>query len=205
MTTIVGITDGTHVYMAADSGVFTNNVVYSQPHPKTFELVPDMLLGYSGSSRVADLIRGWLRPHGLSKFAPDHDHDHQLSYLAGPFAHQLRELLKEHGALITSVEKDDNGKELMDGVMLIGWRGKLYSIHSDFGVIESSDPYHATGAGQEFVYGAMAALSVAHAGGQSLTDCLVRALEITEHFSVYTRRPFTVMSTNPAFQTYIEE
>ena len=203
MTTIVGITDGTHVYMGADSAVTTGNTVYIQPYSKIFKLVlsgdkhETFLLGYGGTSRTADLIRYWFAPPKRLAESPMGP----LKYLVGPFVDALRDMLKRYGALIRSTEKDENDRELMDGVLIVGWDGKLYSIHSDFGLVEASDPYLAIGAGQEYAYGAARSMSLAHAAGMPLPDCLMNILEAAEHFNPYTRRPFTFASTDPNFHS----
>ena len=55
-----------------------------------------------------NVLQTWFKPPtAIAAVAP-------LSYLVGPFANELRETLRKHGVLITSIEKQDNGTELMD-------------------------------------------------------------------------------------------
>jgi ATP-dependent protease HslVU (ClpYQ) peptidase subunit len=99
------------------------------------------------------------------------------------FAEHVRTLLKDKG--VAKVESNAES----GGQFLVGYRGHLYSVMSDFQVNEMADGYDAVGAGAEYALGALRALR-----GVAPTTRVRRALEVSAHFNMAVSAPFFVRS-----------
>ena len=136
MTCIVGLVSKGKVYIGADSlgsDGFTQQV---RKESKVFKN-GDFLIGCTSSFRMIDILK-W-------KFNPPTVKDDNLhKFMVTEFVDAVRTLFVENGYNITS---DD----WRSGCFLVGIRGKLFSIESDFQVYEQdfyavgSGAYHALG------------------------------------------------------------
>lgn len=175
MTCIVGLVHKGKAYLGADSQCLNGWHKVKNPNPKIFRK-GELIIGSSGSQRVSDIVE-----HNLDL---ERDNGKEpIKYIAGGFVPALRACLSEHGALI---KKDT---EEMDGVLLIGYKGKLFIIGEDFTISEVG-PYEAIGSGGKYVYGYL------YAAG-TLTDPIAAingALECAEHFCAAVCKPYVVMA-----------
>jgi hypothetical protein len=98
--------------------------------------------------------------------------------------------------------KDNEYSPIKDGVVhggafLIGYKGKLYSVESDFQVAKSSKPYCAAGCGEDYALGAMYQLHEREFGvlhGNSAETKIIKTLETAAEFSGGVCDPFNIVS-----------
>lgn len=132
--------------------------------PKVFRNGP-FLIGYTSSFRLGQLLRFRLSVPVQQSTTTDYE------FMATVFVDAVRECLGAHGA-----KKTESGVE-EGGTFLVGYHGKLYAIHNDFQVAESSHGFNAVGSGAAYAIGAMAA-----------SDALI----IAEKFNIGVRGPFVI-------------
>lgn len=137
MSVVAGLVDNGEVYMAADSGCMSldHSWIREDDTPKVWRQ-EQFLVGVVGKQRVADIIMEDIVPE--RKVTPVE------------FADLVRVALKMRGAL-----KIRDAIETMEAEILLGWRGGLYHVVSDFGVFVPREKYHAIGAGAQYALGAL--------------------------------------------------
>lgn len=147
MTCIVGYTDGDSVVIGGDRAATDGwGEITLLRYTKVFRL-GDMLLGVSGSVRGYQLLR-----YHLEK--PTNNRNDPLTFLVKDFIPALRGVFKEHG--YTEV---DNNRESLDHYALVGYRGQLFVIQSDFSITNTIGAYMAIGSGSPYALGALTALA----------------------------------------------
>lgn len=174
MTCIVGLVTDKGVLIGGDSaGVSEYNLIV-RSDPKVFTTGP-FLIGFTYSFRVGQLLRYRLtvpeQQDGVDDFA----------YMATEFVDAVRACLHAHGAM-----KDEQGVH-QGGVFLVGYRGQLYRVDSDFQIGVNACGFDAVGCGDQVALGALAALE-----GSPPKKRIERALQIAEQFNAGVRGPFTV-------------
>jgi 20S proteasome alpha/beta subunit len=148
MTCIVGYVekDGA-VYMAADSAASDGESVCIRKDTKLF-ILRDILVGFSGSYRVGQILRYANDIPRQQKYQDDHE------FLCTSFVDFLIETLEDSRALQT-----DNGTaSLGETNLLVGYKGTLYHIDADAQVGMDDLPYCSIGSGHQYATGAMYAL-----------------------------------------------
>ena len=141
MTCIVGyIGDNGTIYMGADSAATGDCDLYIIKDSKVF-IKGDMIIGVSGSVRTAKLVK-------YNFIIPKDIRDDVNEYFALDFIPELRVVLEDGGAL-----KGEDGMESSDSWLLIGYKGRLFTIDSDFQVIETVKRYRAVGCGSDLALG----------------------------------------------------
>lgn len=185
MTCIAAVVDGDNVYMGGDSAGVSDDSTYSLGIGSEAKVWGNggLLFGASGSFRVSQVLRWQLQ---VPQYNPDGE---ALEYLTGPLITTMRESLQLHGAL--SIFEEDS-TENIDGALLIGFRGRVFEVFSDFGVGELVHGYGSVGCGSPIAMGALAATE--------LTDIkpkrrIIMALEAAERHSAGVRGPFTVLKS----------
>lgn len=180
MTCIAGVAQGGRVWIGGDSsGVSVDNLgMMLRADPKVFRR-GEFLMGFCGSFRVRDLLQ-------YSANVPEQNRSQtDREFLATTFVDWVRDALDEGGVR----HKNDGVESMDDSAFLVGYRGKLYQIDSDFQVGESLDNFDAVGCGASVALGALYA-----AKKLSPTARIRRALEAAERYSVSVRSPFRILS-----------
>jgi ATP-dependent protease HslVU (ClpYQ) peptidase subunit len=144
---------------------------------KVFRRGP-LLLGYTTSFRMGQLLE-----HHL-EVPPQAEGQSDMAYLVTEIVERVRVLLKEKGFAKIEANNESGGQ------FLCGYRGRLYSIDSDFQVGEMADAYDAIGSGAEHALGAMAALAKLPPARR-----IRRALEVAAHFNMGVCPPFHIRSS----------
>lgn len=176
MTCIVGIADGNSVVIGGDSAGVANYDRTIRADVKVFKVGP-MVMGFTSSFRMGQLLHHRLAP--LPKHGPRLSAE---AYLVGPFINAVRGTLSAGGWLST-----DNGQE-EGGQFLVGYRGRLYQIDSDFQVGDPVDQVAAIGCGESYALGAL------HATPRKGTKARIRhALEAACHYSAGVAPPFLIV------------
>ncbi len=174
MTCIAAVAHQGVVFMGADSAGLAGLSLSIRKDPKIYR-VGEFLFGFTSSFRMGQLL-GY-------KFSPPKHHSEWNSerYMATVFIDALRDTLKAGGYART-----DNGAEV-SGEFLVGYRGRIFRVCSDYQVGENSEPFDSVGCGADLALGALFASS-----DKTPVDRVFMALQAAEAFSAGVRRPFRV-------------
>jgi len=175
MTVIVGLIDKEAVYIGGDSAAIdTSELSYSSRADTKVFRKGDMIFGFSVSFRMGQLLRYKLRvpnhPRGMDNF----------QYMATLFIDSVRKCFDDNG--YTSMDTEDGGE------FLIGYKGGLYSVLSDYQVAESRQNYTALGCGESFAMGALYATKE-----RDPIKKIELALNASATFSMGVRPPFEIV------------
>jgi len=173
VTCIVGLECDGQVFIGADSMAASGWDARETLLHKVFHR-GEFLIGYTTSFRMGQLLE-----HRL-EVAEQGDED-DMAYMVATFVEAVRELFKDNG-----FSKIDSNQE-EGGIFLVGYRGRLYNVCSDFQVNRFSDGFAACGCGEAY---ALAALKIYDDLGPN-QRCL-EALKIAEYFCAGVRGPFFV-------------
>lgn len=145
MTCIVGIAHEGKVILGADSagtGGYDQRIRRDRKVFKNGELI----FGFTSSFRMGQLLQFALTPPPINEGQEAYD------YAVKALVPAIRDTLRSGGFMTTT-----DGRE-SGGVFLVGFRGRLFYIDSDFQVGEGVEPYEAVGCGENYAMGAMHAL-----------------------------------------------
>lgn len=143
MTCIVGLVEDETIFMGCDSMVTTGYTTQLLTLKKVFRN-RDMLIGFSGSVRMCNLLQ-------YAFTIPEHpDYMSIETYLTTSFIDALRTLLKDTGNATKT-----NEQEQSLGYFLLGYKKRLFTIGSDYSLIEVMEGYNSVGSGSEIALGAM--------------------------------------------------
>lgn len=177
MTCIVGIEVPDGVLIGGDSAGVAGTHAEDRTDVKVFANGP-FVVGISGSFRVGQIMRFLWNPPNQAAGVDDE------AFLVRDVAGGIRKLFLDHGVRGTSGTSDCH-----DGPLLLGYRGKIYKLDTDFQVGRVRDGFSACGSGARVALGALRAVNV-------LSDpktAMRIALDAAEHFDSGVRRPFVVM------------
>lgn len=175
MTCIVGVATRNGVWIGADSETTNGWSKFQNATSKIYRL-GEMLLAHSGPVRVSNILRYQFTP-------PDDAGEDPLRYLVAHFVSALRAVLREQGVLKVS----DAQEGLDDSMIMVGYRGGLFEINSDFSVVSHQRGYNAIGVGYQYVLGA---LSVTEALPEP--ERVLLALSVAAKHSLSVSEPFVV-------------
>lgn len=178
MTCIVGLEMSDGVWIAGDSCGSDGILQITYQQSKVF-YKGELLLGYTSSFRMGQLLEYHWQ-------VPDHPSGKtDLNYLVTEVVPSLLSLYQAQG-----YEKKYTDGQRAGGICLLGYRGKLYRMDSDFHLGRNSCGYDAVGSGTQVALGALAALVDAGLRPQLL---LAEVLEIASRFCVGVLPPFTIL------------
>jgi len=190
MTCIVGIIDNGKVWIGGDSAGVSGLDVTVRKDTKVFKN-GEFLIGYTSSFRMGQLLRFKFKP---PKYYPDQHNDNAYKYMCTDFIDAVKKCFKEDGySRIKSNEE-------LGGCFLVGFKGRLFEIESDFQVGESIDNYNSVGCGQDYAKGCIFSLIQeydrieGHHGKDAPKYVIEEALQAAEHFSGGVRSPFIIES-----------
>lgn len=179
MTCIAGLVHERSIYMGGDSAGIDGYDLVVRADEKVFT-VGQYIMGFCGSFRVGQLLRYSLAPpNPRTKDLP--------RFMATTFVDSVRKCLTDGGAAFK-----EHGIE-QGGTFLVGVRGRLFCIESDYQVGESEQPYVAIGCGAQVANGALYAQPKTMAPKARV----IQALEAAQRFSGGVRSPFRVVSLTP--------
>lgn len=179
MTCIVAVRDRGTVYIGGDSAGVGGWDLTVRKDPKVFTLSTDhdeYALGFTSSFRMGQLLAHSFTP---PRCARGRD---AWEYMATDFVNAVRDCLRDGGYARVS-DNEETG-----GTFLVGFRGRLFQIESDFQVAESRDPFMAVGCGGAYALGAFYATK----GEDPAARCLT-ALKAAERHSGGVRGPFRLV------------
>ena len=179
MTCVAGLVQGGRVYIAGDSaGSNDADQLTLRLDRKVFRRDDlDMIFGGAGSFRMFQLLRYGFTP------ALAAEEENIERYMATVFVDALRACFKDRG-FATKKEEQEQG-----GHFLVGVRGRLFVIESDYQVGESLDGYAAAGSGDDIARGALFATRHLDLSPEKR---LTLALEAAQHHNTSVRAPFLI-------------
>ena len=179
-TCIVGLVNKGIVYMGGDSAGVSGYDITTRVDTKVFikETGSEkMLIGYTSSFRMGQLLRfSFLapkRPTGMDVY----------EYMATDFINYVRHSFKE-GGFAANKEGVESG-----GTFLVGYCGRLFTIHNDYQVGENVYGYDACGCGKDY---AMSSLYSTNGLIKNPEKRLKIALSSAEEFSGGVKGPFNI-------------
>ena len=174
MTCIVGVLDGANVYIGGDSAGVSELDLRVRADRKVFQVGP-YAFGFTSSFRMGQLLR-----YALTPPTPAEDVDLER-FMATDFVNSVRNTLKA-GGYATKDKEVESG-----GTFLVGVRGRLFTVFSDYQVGEGVDPFAAVGCGDQIAMGSLFSTS-----GKPAVERIQLALHAAERFSAGVRGPFHI-------------
>jgi hypothetical protein len=184
MTCIAGIIDvDGSIWMGCDSvNCGSYQRIYKDPKifiRKSKNGTP-WIIGAAGNSRIKDILGHLLPP------LPNMQRSTLRQKMVTEFIPTIQKLLDEHG----QVAKKE-GLETMDGILLLGHIGHLYTVSPNFAAIEQQEKYAAVGSGESEALGSL--FTTKELGIEDPRKRLLYALQAAEKFRDTVRRPFRIM------------
>lgn len=180
MTCIVAVKGKKYITIGADSAGISGCDLTIRKDVKVFKRY-GMIFGFTSSFRMGQILRFGVKLPKLEDVKPQPD---LYEFMCTTFIDQVRCDFRDRG--FSSIA---NNTEL-GGQFIVGYKGRIFLIDSDFQVGESIDDYAAIGCG------ANAALGYLYATENntkiSTDDRAIKALECAEHFSNGVRGPYNL-------------
>lgn len=176
MTCVVGLEHEGKVWIGADSAAVSSERIRSRVDPKAFRVGP-YVFGFTTSFRMGDVLR--------YSFAPPAPPTRRLDrFLATEFIDAVRAAFKQAGIASTNAGVESCG------AFLVGVRGRLFTVESDYQVGVEHAGYHAVGSGDQPALGALYATT----GWDDPRARVRTALEAAERFTSDVRRPWRILA-----------
>lgn len=179
MTCIVGVVEEGKVYIGGDSAGVGGWDLTIRKDKKVFRS-GEFLIGGTSSFRMLQLLH-------YSFVPPAYDADTDLEkYMTTTFVDAIRQTFKDGGYAQKNSEQESGGN------FLVGFRGRLFQIETDYQVGESLCGYDACGCGYEVARGTLYATPDMQA-----TKRVELALKAAEYHNAGVRAPFHVEVLDP--------
>lgn len=181
MTCVAALVEKGKIYMGADSAGVAGLTMRVRSDSKVFKVEsdPPMLMGVCGSFRVRDLLRYAFDPPAINT-------DDLTAYMVREFVEAVRHLVHNAGV----AAKEDNVED-MPAEFIVGFRGRLFTIESDYQVGEQPEKYVAVGCGTDIAMGAFYATEGSRLAPK---ERVVRALKASARYSGGVCAPFSVLT-----------
>ena len=189
MTCIVGYTNGKKVWIGGDSAGAAGLNISIRKDEKVFKN-GDFLIGYTSSFRMGQIIRYNFIPPKRKKIDKNNKLD-IFKYMCTDFIDELRKTFEQKGFL-TKKDNEESG-----GTFLIGYKGRLFEIESDFQVAENIENYNACGCGKYYALGSLytSLLNVSESiKPLKINEILKTSLQTAVKFNGGVRPPFIIKS-----------
>ena len=177
MTCICGLVEKGTVYLAGDSAGVAGLSITIRADEKVFTNGP-FIIGGPSSFRMIQLLR--------YKFDPPKQTIHQddMQYMVTDFIDAARRCFSANGF----GDKDATSA----GTFLVGYKGTLYTIQSDYQVGLTTDAFDAVGCGADLALGSLHSTT-----GKKPEERLKMALEAASHFNAGVHAPFLFLKQAP--------
>lgn len=175
MTVIAGLVDSGTVLLGGDSAGVGGYSLTVRKDAKTF-VNGAYVLGFTTSFRMGQILR-----HAFTPPAPPGGDIEQ--FMCTTWIDAVRQALKDGGYARLDANQETGG------TFLVGVRGRLFEVDSDYQVGEALDQFAAVGCGGDVALGALYATV---GTGMSGEDRILLALRAAERHSAGVRGPFTL-------------
>lgn len=188
ITCIVGIKRDNEIWVGCDSAVtdtFMSKLTIIEP--KVFVLDDQIVMGYCGSPRLAQLLE-----YGLNVPERSARTHFDMEWLTIDFVDSIREHLAEKCYILKENGTEDS---LPDGCLcLFGYRGELYTLESNFQIIQSTNDYMSVGSGSDLAHGALYTMYEKFdiAKNYHPAEIINNALEAATHHNASCGKPFHI-------------
>ena len=176
MTAVAALIDKGVIHMGADSAGVGGLHLVVRKDEKVFVNGP-FIMSCTSSFRMIQLLRYSFKPPKRPKCITD------AEFMSTVFVDAIRGCFKTGG-----FARSESGQEA-GGTFIVGYKGKLYSIDSDFQVGIPADSFCAAGCGVDLCLGSLYSTK-----GQPPKERLITALKAAERFSAGVRGPFILKS-----------
>ena len=143
MTCIVGLVRKGRVYLGGDSAGVSGLDIVARKDTKVF-FNGEFIMGFTSSFRMGQVLQYDFKPPEIG----DHDDD-LMAFMVRKFIPAVRESFKEAGYVRVDSQRESGG------CFLVGVRGRLFQIDSDFQVGENLMGYAAVGCGEAYALGSL--------------------------------------------------
>ena len=178
MTCIAAVSEKGKVYIGADSAGVAGMDVTIRADEKIFKN-GECLFGFTSSFRMGQLLRYKFeipdKPRRISNKV----------FINTFFIDGIRKCLKDGG-----YSEITNNKE-KGGCFIVGYKGNIYQIASDFQVVQSVELFDTCGSGEDY---AKAVLYITKNRKMTPRDRIYKALQTAEYFNAGIRKPFRFLS-----------
>lgn len=177
MTCIVAVRDDNGlIVMGGDSAGFdsTSYIVTARKDPKVFKR-GSYIIGFTTSFRMGQILM-----HCGSLPDPIEGVDVH-AFMAKNFVKSVRHIFHEEGYTDENIT--------LGGDFMVGVKGRLFTIYSDFQVAEACDDYATIGCGAQVALGSLYATA-----GNALHTRVKSALEAAEKHNGGVRAPFLILT-----------
>lgn len=182
MTCIVAISENNKIFMGADSLGTNYHTALVRNDRKIFK-VKNMLIGFTSSYRMGQIL-------GFSLVPPTHNRSvNTLKYMSTLFIDEVRRVLKDKG--YSTVRNNEE----IGGTFLVGYKGVIYQIDSDFQVGEASVNYAAVGSGEHLALGSLYTTDLKNGHINKYIkpeDRILGALGAAQEYNPGVREPFII-------------
>lgn len=174
MTCIVGLVEDGQVFIGGDRAGVGGWALTLRKDVKVFRN-GDFLIGGTSSFRMVQLLHHAFIP-------PVYDENISIEkFMSTAFVDAIRQCFKDGGWSQKSNEQESAG------VFLVGFRGRLFEIESDYQVGESLDGFNAVGCGSDVALGVLYATP-----NVKPRKRVEMALQGAEHLNAGVRGPFLI-------------
>ena len=177
MTCIVVLVHNNKVYMGGDSAGVSGYDITLREDPKVFNN-SGFIIGFTTSFRMGQILRFQFKP-------PKVKGKDIYKYMCTEFIDAIRKTFKATGFLkIHSLEESG-------GTFLVGYKGHLFSIDTDFQVGIPTDKFDSVGCGCAYALGSMYTSEYL---GNNITpkERIELALQTATYFNAGVRKPFII-------------
>jgi ATP-dependent protease HslVU (ClpYQ) peptidase subunit len=174
MSAIVGLREGGKIWIGGDSAGVAGLDLTIRGDSKVFRN-GEFLFGFTTSFRMGQLLRYSLKPPVQA------ENQDPVEYMCTTFVDAVRNCLKAGGFARKTNEEETAGD------FLVGYRGHLFEVESDYQVSVAADNYEACGCGRAIVRGALYATRSLEPRKR-----VELALSAAEHHCAGVRGPFVI-------------
>jgi len=180
MTCIVGYEENGSVWIGGDSAGVSRSSIEVRADRKVFKN-GEFIMGFTSSFRMGQLLQYRFKP-------PQHDSSIDIeTYMCTDFIDGVRECLNEYNY---GYNKEGD----VGGSFLVGYKGRLFTVHGDYQVGWNHTPYSSTGSGEDIALGALHAINSIETGLTiSAKDKILHALNAASYFATGVCGPFHVI------------
>lgn len=174
MTCIVAIAgkDGA-IILGADSSAVDETVQTAHIDPKIF-IKGEFGIGYCHSFRMGQIIEFWFEPPPIPK-----NEINLMRYMVQDFIPELKSILADN-------DYPNHEDEKIEWSLIVGVRGNIFTVESDWHVGYDDIPYASIGAGSSYALGALYSTAI----GDDAKSVARVALRAAEKFCPYVLGPF---------------
>ena len=180
MTCIVGYVENNRVFIGGDSAGVAGYSIQVRSDAKVFQN-EDCIFGFTSSFRMGQVLRYKLQLPKCETWDIER-------YMCTTFIDAVKSCFKENG-----INYHDSGQDF-GGVFLVGLKGRLFRIDSDYQVAWNDKNYDSVGCGEDLAVGALFALEHMDRTQISAEDRITIALDAASTFSGAVTPPYTIIS-----------